>query len=263
MPSQMRILGRYFGDLPLDQIAVLDVERFFRTRLAEGIARPTLNRQASALSVFLEWCTVRGYRSGPNPALQVRRFREGDGRDRYLTPAEADRLLLAAKEHARPVIVTALHTGGRLSEVLGLKWQHVDLLARVVTFARITTKGKMRRRHIPASEQLHRCLSTLRRGGPEDRVLLYRGRPMHDIRSSFETARDLAGLGPEVTFHTLRHTFGSWYVMNGGSLRVLQKLMGHRSIKTTERYSHLSPEHILASVRFIGPPGRGPGDFRP
>jgi len=255
MPSQMRILGRHFGDLPLNQITVLDVERFFRARLAEGIARPTLNRQASALSVFLEWCTARGYRSGPNPALLVKRFREGDGRDRYLTPDEAARLQLAAPAHARPVILAALHTGGRLSEVLGLQWQHVDLLARVVTFARKNTKGKMRRRHLPISEQLHACLRGLPSGSLEDPVFTWRGSAMHDIRSSFETARERAGLGADVTFHTLRHTFGSWYVMNGGGLRVLQKLMGHRSIKTTERYSHLSPEHILASVRFIGPPG--------
>jgi integrase len=112
----------------------------------------------------------------------------------------------------------------------------------------------MRRRHLPLSEMLHSCLRALPAGGLEDPVFLWRGAAMHDIRSSFESARARAGLGSDVTFHTLRHTFGSWYVMNGGSLRVLQKLMGHRSIKTTERYSHLSPEHILASVRFIGPP---------
>jgi integrase len=259
MPSQVRILERYFGDRPIDQITVLEIERFFRARLAEGIARPTLNRQASALSVFLEWCTGRGYRAGPNPALAVKRFKEGDGRDRYLTPEEAARLQLAALPHARPVITAALHTGGRLSEVLGLRGEHVDVLARVITFARKTTKGKMRRRHIPMSEALHQCLAGLPRAGLGDPVFTWRGAAMHDIRSSFERARQLAGLGSDVTFHTLRHTFGSWYVMNGGSLRVLQKLMGHRSIKTTERYSHLSPEHINASVRFIGPPGREPG----
>jgi integrase len=254
MPSQVRVLERYFGERSVDQITVLDIERFFRARLAEGIARPTLNRQASALSVLLEWCIGRGYRQGPNPALAVKRFKEGDGRDRYLTPDEAARLLLAAPAHARPVILAALHTGGRLSEVLGLQWQHVDLLARVVTFARITTKGKMRRRHVPVSGELHSCLAGLPRGAPHERVFLYRGAPMHDIRTSFERARVRAGLGVEVSFHTLRHTFGSWFVMNGGNLRVLQKLMGHRSIKTTERYSHLSPEHINGAVRFIGPP---------
>ena len=57
----------------------------------------------------------------------------------------------------------------------------------------------------------------------------------------------------EVTFHTLRHTFASWLVMEGVPLFVVSKLLCHASIQMTERYAHLAPDHLhdaVASIKF-------------
>ena len=77
---------------------------------------------------------------------------------------------------------------------------------------------------------------------------------MKSVRTGFLTARKAAELGKDVTFHTLRHTFASWYMMNGGDLYRLQKYLGHSTIKLTERYAHLSPDHLRDGAEFIGAP---------
>lgn len=257
MPSQMRVLLRHFGELAVDDVSIVEVESYVSARLSEGISGPTLNRQASVLSVFFKWAILRGYRTKASPVVGLRRFKESDPPERYLTPDEAGRLILATKPHARPVIITALHTGGRSEEIFALRCSAVDLSARILTFLRSTTKGKRKSRHIPMSPTLQSCLLPLIAGrAPDDHVFTYRDRRMHDIRSSFETARAKAGLGSDVNFKTLRHTFASWYMINGGAVRVLQQLLGHRSVKTTERYAHLSREYVDDSVKFIGPPAR-------
>jgi integrase len=67
-------------------------------------------------------------------------------------------------------------------------------------------------------------------------------------------ARKRAGLGQDVIFHTLRHTFASWYMINGGDVYRLKGYMGHCDLKLTERYAHLSPAHRKAGEAFLGAP---------
>ena len=85
------------------------------------------------------------------------------------------------------------------------------------------------------------------------------GKRMQDVRTAFEKARGRAKLGREVTFHTLRHTFASWYVINGGDPYRLQGFLGHSTIALTQRYAHLSAEYQRAGVQFFGPPAMSGG----
>lgn len=73
------------------------------------------------------------------------------------------------------------------------------------------------------------------------------GQPPKDIRTGFSTALKKVGI-EDFRFHDLRHTFGSHLVMQGVNLRTVQQLMGHKDIKMTMRYSHLSPEHVQEAV---------------
>lgn len=252
MRLRLRVLVRHLGGMQLTQIGPAEIHRMFGERLAEGIERSTLNRLRAALSVLFNWAIERGLHPGPNPILKVRKFRESPGRTRYLTPAEADRLWLAAPAHLRGIISVALHTGGRLQEILGLSWGDLDLEARVVTFSKESAKGR-KLRTVPMSPALHVILSGLRRGRPDQRVFTWRGQPLRSVRSGFEAAARKAGL-QSVVFHTLRHTFSSWYVQNGGNIERLQVYLGHSTIELTQRYAHLSREVLEDGVRFIGPP---------
>ena len=97
-------------------------------------------------------------------------------------------------------------------------------------------------------------LRDLRPGRPSEPVFAWAGRALKSVRTSFESARLKAGLGNDVVFHTLRHTFASWYIENGGDPKRLQEYMGHSSLEQTLIYIHLSPLFRLQGVRFIGPP---------
>ena len=249
----LRILKRYLGARVLVEIEPRDIEAMIAARLQDEIARSTINRQCATLSKLFSWSIERGYHPGPNPMKRIRKFRESPGRVRYLTPDEASRLELAAAHHLKPIIVAALHTGGRLNEVLSLTWGDVDFDRGLVSFRRENTKSR-KERQVPLSPQLLANLKRLRPGPPDEKIFEYNGRELTSVRTAFLRACKKANLGRDVVFHTLRHTFASWFTMNGGDPYRLQRYMGHSSMTLTQRYSHLSQDYIRDGVQFIGPP---------
>ena len=251
--SNVRILERHFGDLPIGQIGTREIQAFIAARLAGGVGKPTINRNRSCLSTFFTWAIEQGYHPGPNPVRAVRKFKESRGRLRYLTTDEYNRLLLAAAHHLKKILVAAVHTGGRHSELLGLAWSDIDLDHGIVYFHRETTKGA-KERQVPISDELGAVLRDLRPGRPSEPVFTYNGRRLKSVRTSFESACLKAGLGDDVVFHTLRHTFASWFIENGGDPKRLQEYLGHSSLEQTLIYIHLSPLFRSQGVQFIGPP---------
>lgn len=209
-PSNLRILERYIGALKLPEISPQAIEKVMAARLAEGIGRSTINRQLATLSRFFTWAIAQKHFAGPNPVRQIRKFKESAGRTRFLTSEEASKLLLASPPHLKRVVTAALHTGGRLGELLALRWKDIDLDHGVILFRRETTKSK-RERIIPMSPAVAEMLRTMRRGPAEEPVFGWRGEGLKSVRTAFENAREKAGL-PDLHFHDLRHTFASWYV---------------------------------------------------
>jgi site-specific recombinase XerD len=78
---------------------------------------------------------------------------------------------------------------------------------------------------------------------------------VQDIKNGFHAALELAGI-ENFTWHDLRHTFASWLMMRGASLRSVTELLGHTSMKMTMRYAHLSPAFLSAEVSLLDPPKR-------
>jgi integrase len=140
------------------------------------------------------------------------------------------------------VVIVALETGMRKRELLDLTWDRVDLSRGVLRLEGTSrrsgqgTKSK-RRRDIPMRSVVDAILAAK----PEPR----QGRvwPVGNIRKAFENAVETAKLD-DFTFHDCRHHFASWYIMRGGSLSSLQKILGHASITITMKYAYLSPEHL-------------------
>jgi integrase len=133
----------------------------------------------------------------------------------------------------------------RRGEILSLKWAQVDLTNRKITL--INTKNN-ESRVVPINATLYHELVRLRERSDGEYVFCRRnGSPAKDIRSGFDAAVARAGI-KDFRFHDLRHTFGSHLVMQGVDLRTVQQLMGHKEVKMTMRYSHLSPEHVQEAV---------------
>ena len=88
------------------------------------------------------------------------------------------------------------------------------------------------------------------------------GEPVKDVKNGFHTALEIAKI-KDFTWHDLRHTFASWLIMKGASLRSVAELLGHRGLRMVMRYAHLSPAYFSAEVGLLDPPAPTPPPLEP
>lgn len=204
-----------------------------------------------------------------NPCAGVKLPRVAPGHERFLTRDEVDRVAGFLNEPYRTAVLLAAATGMRWGELAGLHWQRVNLAAGLVDIVETwdPTAGRVKaypkghnRRAVPIvgwlADALHAaqdragppaasCGLEHARGGAKCRSGLVitgpHGAPMNGKnfgRRQFAEACALAGVD-RVRLHDLRHTFASWLVQDGVTLQEVQRLLGHASITTTQRYAHL------------------------
>lgn len=243
-----------FGQDILSAISPKRISCYVGMRLKSGVSSATTNRERAVLGKILSLAVEWG-RLGENPVRKVRKLEEPKGRLRFLTDSEASLLLEKAPRHLRPVIVCALHTGGRLSEILELRWEEVDLTSGLLFFTR-TKNGRVR--EIPLDATLTATLKERYKvrslAGDARRFVFTRfGKRLRSVRTGFAAACKRGNLA-DVTFHTLRHTFASQLVMRGVDLRTVQELMGHKDLTMTQRYAHLSPDHKRRAITALDRP---------
>jgi len=234
----------------LDEITPLDLERYRRKRQKDGRSDTTINRELSFLRNLFNMA-IAWERATENPVRKVKFAREDNGRIRFLTPGEEERLLARCKEPLKPLVITALHTGFRASELLSLTWEDVDFGRRSITVRAAYAKNG-ESRSVPMNDVLQSTLEEVRiRHSVSGPVFLNRaGTPYRSFRTAFENAVRHAGL-VDFRFHDLRHTFASRLVMGGVDLPTVKELMGHKDIKMTLRYTHLSRDHMHAAVQVL------------
>lgn len=182
----------------------------------------------------------------------------------YLSQEDAKSLLAEAERQARSgsakewslwvAVALGLYAGLRHGEILGLRWQDVDFEMRRLTvaksFCRLPKSGKAR--HLPLAAELVRLLREWRPSCPmtaEGVVcpVFHKGtwRAAQDSLRNMKALYAAAGISaPEAPWHTLRHTFASHFLMRGGSLLAVSRLLGHADIRTTQIYAHLAPEFL-------------------
>ena len=173
---------------------------------------------------------------------RIKLEREPEGRIKWLEPDEEARLLSACADsdnpHLLPIVTVALESGMRYSEIMGMEWERVDLSRGVIRLER-TKSG--RRREVPMRQAVYDVLVSL--SGPrQGRVW-----PEQSIRTAWETAVERAKLD-DWRFHDCRHHFASWFMMRGGNLLALSKILGHAKVSMTEKYAHLAPDHLRAEI---------------
>lgn len=180
---------------------------------------------------------------------KIRTEKEPQGRLRWLTQEEATKVLSACKKSRNAALADlvefSLFTGVRRGEALGLTWDRVDR-ARGVIRLELTKSG--RRREVPLSSNADAALA--RRWTPGVKGYVFGSRNWNSFRSAWESALAAAGI-EDLRFHDLRHTFASWLVQRGRTLREVQEALGHQTITMTMRYSHLAPDHLRAAVAVL------------
>ncbi|HEU5342514.1 site-specific integrase [Edaphobacter sp.] len=194
-----------------------------------------------------------------NPADQVEVKRPDDARDRYLSEDELRALKIALDERMyrkgtkdlnktnlrlRLIVLIAVTTGMRSGEIFRLCWSDVMYGEGLLAVRAKLKGGKMR--YVPMPPELAVEIRRYPAVIGEDRILppepgTRSGRQR--VEGSFEDLLARAGI-QDFRFHDLRHTFASWYMMKGGDLYELAKILGHSNIKMTERYAKLGRQHI-------------------
>lgn len=200
-----------------------------------------------------------GLRSdGSNPAKNIDRYPEHK-RERYLSKAEFARLWAVlgsdnARDQVSPSALTAIKllmlTGRRLTEVLTMRWEWLDLDARVLRLPDSKSGALVVSLGGAAVEVLIWWKETVGSTGyviPGQRT----GKPLVNLQKPWRLIRDLAAL-PDVRLHDLRHTFASVGAGLGMSLPLLGRLLGHSQAATTSRYAHLSQDPVRVAADAIG-----------
>lgn len=183
--------------------------------------------------------------------------------DQFWIKVEINQFLLANKtDQLLPFYFVAMHTGLRLAELCGLKWDRIDFRNNQISVTRTrdkyglkeTTKTKIKR-FVPMTQEVRALLLTLHQKNQGNPFVFLEADGTEvkyaHIYRRFHKAQDKAGITNKIRFHDLRHSFASNYMMNGGNVFDLQKLLGHTDIKMTMRYAHFTPDHLQNSIKFM------------
>lgn len=237
-----------------------DVKRADVARFHHGLRKKPYqaNRSLALLSKFFNWCEKHGLRpDGSNPCRHMEKYRERK-RERFLSEAELAHLgeaLSEAEEDetATPWTVAAIRlltlTGARLSEILTLKWEHVDFERQQLRLPESKTGQKSIYLNAPALD----VLANVPRidGNPYVICGERQGAHLVNLQKPWRRIRKAAGL-EDVRLHDLRHSFASVAAGGGMSLPVIGALLGHSQPQTTQRYAHLSSDPLKAASDAIG-----------
>lgn len=219
----------------------------YRDRLQsdEGLSNGTVNRYLSALSKTFSNAVTEWHLLNDNPLRRVSKRKEPPGRVRFLSDDERTQLLDAcAKSQYKPlrlIVLFAMTTGMRRGELLGLRWQDVDLERRVAVLHK--TKNS-ERRSVPIVPEVAELLREHGKVRRLDTELIFPGEG--DGPVWFDAAWYAALKEAKVKdfrFHDLRHTAASYLAMSGATVPELAAVLGHKTLAMVKRYAHLSDQH--------------------
>jgi integrase len=238
-------LRTVFGEVPLGGIRRADIEQYVTDRSGEvqaGSVLKELNVLKHILGQAVKWELLPF-----NPALKIEAPRAPAGRVRYLQPTELRAVLAACPDWVRPIAGLAAFTAMRRSEILGLRWLHVDMNGRRLMLPQ-TKNGEGRIVHL--NELAAQVIESQWR---EDAKTTERVFPLADDCTADNISKGFAAVCrrleiEDFSFHDLRHTAASWMRMSGADIHTVAQLLGHKDLRMAARYQHLSGEFLGAAV---------------
>lgn len=216
----------------------------------------TMRRELGVLKAALNFVYSEGRLTRVPPVLLPEK---PQGKDRWLTRAEAAALLNAARTASGTkrlylplFIVMGLYTGARKDAILSLRWQQVDLLNGLIDFLPPGERQSNKRRaRIPIPNRLLGHLIRARVRGSDLGYVIHRdGSRLKDVKHAFSEACIKAGVF-DATPHTLRHTCGTWLAQKGVSLFEIGGWLGQSNERTVELYAHHHPDFLSAAKRAL------------
>lgn len=263
---------RFFGDFRAHNVTTDQVKRYIAQRKEKGAANGTVNRELSGLKRMfnLGIQAEKIYRKPYIPMLQ-----EGSPRAGFFEHGEFIALRDASPDYFKPVVTFAYFTGWRKEEILSLRWNQVDLSARIVRLDPGTTKNKDGRQVMLEEELLEvmqeqwerRKVAEIPGESPTllcPYVFHRNGKPTGDIRDVWQSACVAAGLGQMIEieqagkkkqkyvgklFHDFRRTAVRNMIRNGTPERVAMQISGHKTRSVFDRYNITSEDDLREAAR--------------
>ncbi|KPF71181.1 recombinase XerD [Bosea sp. AAP35] len=266
----------FLGGRGLDTVCADDIRGWLADISARGLKASSAARRLSAVRQFHRFLYTEGFATG-DPSAAIEGPRQGRPLPKVISVTDVDRLIEAARSacereglssaarlralRMRCLIEMLYATGLRVSELIALPLSAATTRERFLVVRGKGDKDRLVPLNDPAREAARAWLSALRESGAADSRWLFpsEGESGHLTRQAF--GRDLkalagaAGLSVSLSPHVLRHAFASHLLQNGADLRVVQELLGHADIATTQIYTHILDDRLKSMVRDLHPLG--------
>lgn len=241
------------GEMRLSEVTPATIERFKLRRLKQGVKPRTVNLNLTLISVIFGYAIQLGYATS-NPVPSVKKLKEERRPPKYMRLDEVERFIEASRGiYLYGMMVCALTTGMRKSELCNLEWSDIDFDANTITI-QPKEDWRPKDRDYRTLEMTPVLRDTLlaereRRIDGLTYVFSRQGKKLGgDVRKTLQRIARAAEI-PTPTLHVLRHTFASHLAMEGVPLMHIQQLLGHSDYATTLVYAHISAESHRGQVK--------------
>lgn len=233
---KLNALAERLGNPRASHFTSGDFAAYRLVRLEEGLSANTLNHEQAYLTAVFNELNRQGHWKGENPLGKLRKLKIDETELAFLDQEQINRLLEECKASSNP----SLYHVTRLALATGARWSKAEKIKpsaftpyRVTYTA--TKSGK--NRSVPMDKKLYEEITE--------------NLPFQSCYSAFREAIERAGiiLPKGQLTHICRHTFASHFIMNGGHILTLQKVLGHSDLKLTMRYAHLAPDCFFEVIR--------------
>jgi integrase len=238
-------LEPHFGHRLGKAITPDDCRAYAATRKRAGLRPSTIKTELEALRACLR------FHYG-NAAPKLWTPPASPPRDRWLTADQVNALIAATDTpHVRLFIVLAVTTGARMSAILDLTWDRVDMATGTIDFRPAGRHQTNKRRVVvPMNSRARAALVAAKEGALTGNVIEYAGQPVASIKKAFANASRRAGV--KCSPHVLRHTAGVWMAQANVPMQLIAQFLGHTSMRTTEtHYGRYSPAFMVPAANAL------------
>jgi integrase len=246
--SRINLLKQHFGHYMVSSLQSKHVAQFRDFRINQGKAGATVLKEINTLSHVIDTAIKDwGLPLVSNPVKLVRKPKEARGRSRRLSRKEEELLLASCRQSKakmlESIVLFAIETGMRLSEMLNLEWKDVNMQTRVAILHQ-TKNGEVRL--VPLSSKAICILEILPRHISDSRVF-WEWKGTDSLEHTWRRCVDKSGI-IDFRFHDLRHEATSRFFENGMNMMEVAAITGHKTLQMLKRYTHLKAEDLVKKL---------------
>lgn len=249
---KIEIMQNYFGEKTIITDITPGMIEKFKSYMVKSMnnSKSTFNRYFASLRKAYNLAIINHKLNILNPCQLVATFTEDNYILRYLSEEEEAKLMKELPEYLKPIVICALTTGLRKSNILNLKWERINFELGFIEILKQENKGKKKIR-IPLSKKFKTELEKIGIKKNGYVFMSHRGnKPYTNINEGFKKALERAGI-ENFRFHDLRHTVGTRLIANGADLQTVKDYLAHSDIKTTQRYLHTVDDNMKKVIDIL------------